>query len=381
MIIEIRGISFPNKGSHLMLLAITSMLRHLYPEAQLTMAPGRRPGHRDFVDIIGAGLLPKLDLSFRGIDFGYGGSLIPSRLREMYGLVLDREVDVVLDASGFAYSDQWGSGPIKELANASSRWASWGTKVVLMPQAFGPFEASGVKTLVQSAIQNCSLVMPRDRASSKFLTDAVGRSHSIRQYPDFTVLLEGKVPADFDVERNRFCVVPNVRMQDKVAAGVAENYLPFLIRVVKILESIGAAPFLLVHEGQGDIAMAKEVVRAVGDVPVVTESDPLKIKGILGRSTAVIGSRFHALVSALSQGVPAVATSWSHKYSELLQDYGFKSGLLDVRATDSELRKKIELLLDVEASLEIRQEVRTKAEDQKRRTVEMWNQIRTVIEE
>ncbi len=42
----------------------------------------------------------------------------------------------------------------------------------------------------------------------------------------------------------------------------------------------------------------------------------------------MIGSRFHALVGALCQGVPVIATSWSHKYEELLGEYGVPELLL-----------------------------------------------------
>ena len=60
------------------------------------------------------------ELRFLGFEFGVLAKFIPERIRERYGLVLIKEIDIVIDASGFKYSDQWGKDICIELADSVS---------------------------------------------------------------------------------------------------------------------------------------------------------------------------------------------------------------------------------------------------------------------
>lgn len=106
MLVEIRGVGFVNKGAELMLHAVCQKIGEGLPEACLVMAPS---GNQDYVKRARLGLYQKVRLQRCGVQMSW---MIPSKRRQhyrrLYGLVLDNDVDVVLDASGFAYSDQLG---------------------------------------------------------------------------------------------------------------------------------------------------------------------------------------------------------------------------------------------------------------------------------
>ncbi|MBK1692969.1 polysaccharide pyruvyl transferase family protein [Ectothiorhodospira mobilis] len=380
MIIEIRKAGFLNKGAELMLYAILEKMRTAYPEATFAMAPTHKGSSQPFDKLVKLGLLPKASLYYKGFQFGRFAKFTPRKLREMYGVVLDSEIDVVIDAAGFSYSDQWGDQSSLELAQSAARWRKQGTKVILMPQAFGPYTGKRIRKAIRRAVDNVDLVMPRERTSYDYLTEVTGKRENIRQYPDFTNLIEGVIPEYFDRSRYGVCLVPNYRMVDKTGGARSRVYLPFMVRCAELLRENDAKPFILVHEGANDRWLADQISEGAGGLPVLTEDDPLKIKGILCASYATIGSRFHGLVSALSQGVPSLATGWSHKYQELFRDYGFPDGVISVDVSDNELAEKIGRLVDEQANREISESLKQESAGLKSRSEMMWNDVYSVID-
>lgn len=380
MIIEIRKVGFINKGAELMLLAVLEKLRAAYPDAIFTMVPTTERGPRPFWKLLQTGAYPKADLYYARVQWGRFAGLLPRRIREMYGLVLDSEVDVVIDAAGFAYSDQWGSAASVELARSARRWRRRGTKVILMPQALGPFKSERIREAMRRAAENVDLLFARESTSFKYLVEVIGERPNIHQYPDFTNLIEGVVPEYFDPAEHRVCIVPNYRMIDKTDEAQSAAYLPFMELCARHLVDRGAKPFLLVHEGKNDTSLAEQISAAAGGIPILKEDDPLKIKGILGASYATVGSRFHGLVSALSQGVPSLATGWSHKYVELFRDYGCPDGVVPVGDDHDELRQKLDQLIDEGSHGELSSRLLVASDKLKALSEEMWQRVFAVID-
>jgi len=379
MIIEIRKAGFVNKGAELMLHAALQKLKTRYPDATFVMAPTTEKSDHPFRKLVQLGFYPKASLWRYGIQWGNLANFAPRPLREMYGVVLDKEVDVVIDAAGFAYSDQWGDEPSVELAQSAKTWKKNGTRVILLPQALGPFTTDKIQAAMKTVVENVDLVFPRERVSYEHLTALTGEQAKIKQAPDFTNLINGVIPADFDVKQNRFCIVSNFRMLDKTDQQTRDAYLPFLITCTRYLLEKGAKPFVLVHEGKGDLALAEKLSAAVGGIPIVRESGPLEIKGILGACSGTLGSRFHGLVSALSQGVPALATGWSHKYQMLFEDYGFPEGLVQVTSDEAEIKRKLDLVTD--ESARIAALIQTRTAELKQQSEQMWQQVFDVIDQ
>ena len=338
--IEIKGAGFTNKGAELMLLTVVDMIRKEMPGEKITIAPVK--GHCEYDDYSRLGLYPKLWYRYKGFQFGYLGRFIPASIRSMLGFVTDHEINTIIDVSGFEYSDQWGVRPTREMAIYCRRWKKAGKRIVLLPQAFGPFRDKKMQRYMKDIIDNVDLIYARDKVSYDTLK-SISKSDKIRQSPDFTVLIKGVAPEGVDPEKHEICIIPNMRIVDKIEGCSRKDYVDFLHHIVEYVHTKGLSPFLLVHAGDEDNEIAQALRKRIDfDIPVIYEEDPLKIKGIIGQSKGLISSRFHGIANGFYQGVPTLGTGWSHKYKEFFGMYGFPEGLIGL---DSD-RKSIENKLD-----------------------------------
>ena len=377
MFIEIMGTEFANKGAELMLYAALQKTREAFPKASFVMAPSSNVDYLRRADL---GLWQKAWLQRYGVQWGRLGRLLPQQLRRRYGLIIDEEIDVVFDASGFSYSDHWGEKPSVHMASYVKRWKKQKTKVILLPQAMGPFASPKIRKAFTYVVDNADLVFARDDVSYKHVSDLVGKRDNVIQAPDFTNLISGDLPRDPEKYRGRFCLVPNFRMIDKTPDQESGLYTAFCANCVKALIKHGHKPFILIHEGDKDGWLAGKIMEKVGeDIEVVREANALKIKGILGLCAGVISSRFHGLVSALSQGVPALATGWSHKYEMLFREYGIPDGCLPVNIPCADLDKQIERIVNEVAWKEIREKIILASAKYKEKSEEMWQRVFSVI--
>ncbi|PTB87978.1 hypothetical protein C9928_07005, partial [Pseudidiomarina aestuarii] len=100
--VEVKGISFANKGAELMLCAIIDQFRQRGVAARFVVEPnGPYQRRADF------GLWQKTRYVRKRMNIIGVMGWLPARLRNMFGMVNESEIDVVLDASGFSYGDQW----------------------------------------------------------------------------------------------------------------------------------------------------------------------------------------------------------------------------------------------------------------------------------
>ena len=307
----------------------------------------------------------------------FGLSLLGKSYRLRHGLAFESEVDTILDASGFAFGDQH---PVKRTINFAKdvkRWKKQGKAVILLPQALGSFEKPLLRDAFSEIIALVDRVYAREKQSFDYANSLGVYSEKLKMAPDFTCLVKPLATSELR-SLDRVCIVPNQRMIEKVIGeSVADDYLSFLVNACSASESIGLEPVLLTH-GVHDEPLVEKVSSALkGNLSVITTCCPVTIKAEIGRSKMVIGSRFHALVSALTQSVPVVATSWSHKYEMLMAEYGLSELLLDSTVTQESLSAVLQHIINNYDGLVSK--ISVKASKVEQQAQAMWREVDELI--
>lgn len=374
--VEVLGIWPHNKGALLMLEAIRERFKQELPEARLAV-PFSWPAEQR----LGLGLHCTYPREQGRVDTSLLSEFLPRRWRNGLGLLSPRDVDVVLDASGFAYGDYWGLPKLRHrLLRVTRHWKTPGRTLILLPQAMGPFEAPGIAAAWREAQRSADLVYVRDRASMAFV-EATGPqgAGNVRLSPDFTNLLHPALPDRLAAVQGAFLVIPNERVVGRDASRRAA-YLQFLRSCTERFLATGRNVLLLVHEGAGDRRLAVELNALLSrPVDVIDEPSPLVTKAVIGAAYATVSSRYHGLVSALSAAVPSAACGWAHKYGELMSDYGCADLNIDLSSDAVSWSHQLDRLEQAAQNEATRTALRAAAQQQQERSQDMWADVFSLL--
>ena len=346
MMIEIKGVQFVNKGAELMLYAVLQQLAERWPQASYVISPGVNSSYTARARV---GALQKVQMRRRGVDLNALSRFLPKRIRQylrrQYGLVFECDIDFVLDATGFGYGDAWGRLNSKLVAGEIKRARRRGAQYIFLPQAFGPFKRQSEHAQLARVLHHATLVCARDQTSYDHVMRLPAETHraaladKLCLYPDFTNLLKAKTPREFSSQFSNHKVVliiPNSNMLDSrnpKQDAWKDRYIPLLLDIVAVAKGDNLCPVILNHEGQSDQVLCEVLSTRANaelgvDLPIISYQNPVDVKGAIKGSYLVVSSRFHGCVSALSQSVPCLGTSWSHKYEALFADYSRTKYLL-----------------------------------------------------
>ncbi len=378
MKIQIDGTNTLNKGAELMFYAVLEQVENRYPEAIINYNTNYAGESR-----LNISTSLKIEKR-RALHLGKYPAAILRRLKLPYTYFSSKhpleDIDVVLDAAGFQFSDQWNYSDesLNNLERYYKNLKKTGAKIIFLPQALGPFKTNaGIRT-VNIVSTYANLIFAREKISYQYFLDAGGNKEKILTTTDFTLLVKGSLPEKYKHLEGNVCIIPNKKMVTH-AENDSLEYITFLEKVIQKIQNRGKQVFILNHEGKGDLKICNKInSRFKNKLEVVTGLNAKEVKAVIGISSFVISSRFHGVASALNQGIPCLATSWNHKYEMLFNDFGQKNRILQI---ENDITLEFEKIDDVFNNyIEIKETLLSKKEVLIQQVEDMWNSIWQLIE-
>jgi len=380
MLIEIKGVQFVNKGAELMLHAILEKAKTIWPEAEFCLVPNNNSPYLARSKMT---CYQKLNFRKNIIDLASIFYLLPNKIRHYFksnwGIVTEADVDMILDASGFTYGDQWTTLMLKQTAREAVRLKKKGKHYVFMPQALGPFSTSANKAAAQHAFNAASIVFAREQTSFVHAKSCAS-SANIQLAPDFTNLLTSSLAPQYQHLQQQIAIIPNSKMLSKKNTNALwrSNYIHVLCEIIKAFTEQNQQLFLLNHEGTTDQEICEKINQHLEHkLSIVSPNSAKDVKAIIGNCKAIVCSRYHGCVSALSQAIPCLATSWSHKYEMLFTEYQVDELLLNADISVQQIRDKVAYIINNKK--EITTKLQPNINKYKEASEVMWQQLEKSI--
>jgi len=373
----ITGVEFTNQGAFLMLVAASRAIRRHggVPVVEFNIGYSEQVRGVGVYNLMHPRLAAPVTVAKQAL--GKRSSSPGTMLRRFEALVphvLPTDIDLVLDASGFCYGDQWVGAHLDARLKAISVWHERSVPVVFLPQAFGPFDVSASQ--VAPVLREAERIFARDSESFRHVGDLVSPGEDIPgpvldTAPDFTIGLRAEETTGFGLPADVVAIVPNWNIAKRKSLGV-EGYVTQLAELAASLTSAGFTVMGVCHEGENDLAILRDVVNQLKPktIRVVSGLDGLQLKGLIGECAGVITGRYHAAISGLSQGVPTLVHGWSHKYGALMSDFECPEMIVDV---ECEVAAQSELLVHAVRNPDFSDRLRRRSRSLSDATLRMWD--------
>lgn len=330
MKIFIDNSGFNNRGDQLMIQAVQEQLFEHYPNAQMLV---KKDVFLQNPTYCMAHKLYPLELSKSRIKQSLLYKKVLNLLLRDEWIVTPRDVDVILDCRGYHLAD-WritNQDYVEFLRNYYEKFSKKNRKLIMLPQAFGPFENPYSKEAMLIVSKQANYIYAREKTSYSYLKDLLPEFNNIEVSPDFTCLTQEYDKRSIILPKKEYIIlIPNTKMIEQ-GKSTEEQYISWLAAIAKHLQKNGENIILLNHEGEKDEILLKKVNIALGcSLPIYTNLSGLEIKALINDAKLVISGRYHGVVSGLTQHAPTLCTGWSHKYAELMAEHKCYNNILSV---------------------------------------------------
>ena len=336
--ILVTGGSFINKGAQAMTFITADQMAKRFPECQVVLLShyeARLPEEE------------KLKYRIKFIAFPHSKHRFMLRLniKNEYTEIFKNAV-AMLDISGYRLGSNWGISSMKGYLNKIELALHFGIPVYLMPQSFGPFELHGIKSWglasrIRRTLSRVKVIMAREQDSYRQLVDnfklknvvltpdLVLQSQKVARENIYTLPTE---PIGMDVPSGSVAIIPNSR---NFEYGSKDEILEIYRLMLKKLVADNKHVYLVAHANE-DMNVCQNIKESFADdngnvVLVEHDFNCLDFCDFVRQFDFIVASRFHSIVHAYKEKVPALIMGWANKYRELSSNLSQLDFFFDVR--------------------------------------------------
>jgi len=340
-----------NLGGPSLLVATRMALSEVFPEAEYRLFVPVRDFERDrklasrYGVEVAPFLLPKYSSLLALIRRWTGG--LPGRIPGGGTIKALAEADIIIDIWGIGFSDNLTSDTFRRCVSEGLRFLPLkllGKPVVKYTAAFGPFKYRWNRFFSRLYLGHLvDLILARDKISRQDLISLAIKT-PILLVPDTAFLL----PATDSEHSQRYAawraerplIGISVSYQARKRTVGKTGFIEIMARFVDyLIKEYGSRVVIIPNEisqtARDDVRIAREIKDRVGnddcdilDAELLTAQE---IKGVINECDAVVATRYHTIVASLSLGIPLLAIGWHHKYEEVLDLFGQRENLCDIK--------------------------------------------------
>lgn len=351
--ILITGGEMFNKGAQAMTYIVVDKLQTIYKDCEINVISDRDFSKR--TDKEKANLkfnITKQNTTAATILYKTGGIF---RLFKLLKIVSKKDIekmdalygdaDMLFDISGYALGSNWGNkGSIRYLLKLILAKA-YGIKTYIMPQSIGPFNYKGIEGLFIKILLKKYLCYPekifvREKIGYDLLVNKYGLKNVelaydmvlTNRYINTENLFFEKPQMEVpEVLQNSVCVLPNIK---NYKHGNKQEILNVYKEIVELLLVLGKCVYLARHSTE-DIGPCLDIKKEFSDnekvVLIEKEFSCFEYNELVKKFDFIIASRFHSIVHAYKNGIPAIVLGWADKYIELVKIFEQSYNVFDVR--------------------------------------------------
>jgi coenzyme F420-reducing hydrogenase beta subunit/polysaccharide pyruvyl transferase WcaK-like protein len=260
------------------------------------------------------------------------------------------DATVVADLAGISFSDGRGIPTLGYNVLMTGVPLLVGAPVVKCAQALGSFEERLNRLAARLVLPHVSEVVARGERTMEHLTD-LGLTR-IARGADLAFLMD--MPESSHVAASSilaplagrsFVAVSPSSVVRRYCDSEQIDYVGLMAEECdRLVTELDLDLVLLAHSTRpgrpenrmNDLPVCRDIAGAMNrsDRTLLLDRSlpPAALRAIIARSTVLVTSRFHAMISGLATATPTVVIGWSHKYREVMSSFGLEDWVLPYRA-------------------------------------------------